>query len=373
MLSRDHQLVQDVAAVCAAARVAHHHATDLDSLDLTGSSTLVVDAEHPEAPAALARGAHLLTVSCTSSSLTSTRGPRALVARSALVPALRSITGDRGRHSLEVERLLAVGLVAGPIEHALGVAAEEIAAAFGAERCVISVRGDSTGAASGTQTWSSVAWSETADRCRVASAAEATLVGMAAHDPGNCESVMAAPLECGTGSRGLVGVISCGARIYTGDERGAITALGIRLAQDVDQRVAHERTLEEIDRLASGPGLDALLGIWNRAAVAQLCAMYVSAAGRTSRPLTALVVDIDDLQAINNRHGVEIGDRVLRRVADALRAVVRAEDIVGRWAGDEIVVKKDNDFSENFDILTAQGYARYGGGIWTATCAPAWF
>lgn len=42
-------------------------------------------------------------------------------------------------------------------------------------------------------------------------------------------------------------------------------------------------------------------------------------------------------------------------------------------AGDEIVVKKDNDFSENFDILTAQGYARYGGGIWTATCAPAWF
>ncbi len=42
-------------------------------------------------------------------------------------------------------------------------------------------------------------------------------------------------------------------------------------------------------------------------------------------------------------------------------------------AGDEIVVKHDNDFAENFDILTAQGYARYGPNIHTATCAPAWF
>jgi hypothetical protein len=42
-------------------------------------------------------------------------------------------------------------------------------------------------------------------------------------------------------------------------------------------------------------------------------------------------------------------------------------------AGDEIVVKHDNDFAENFDILSSQGYARYGNGIHTATCAPAWF
>lgn len=42
-------------------------------------------------------------------------------------------------------------------------------------------------------------------------------------------------------------------------------------------------------------------------------------------------------------------------------------------AGDEIVVKHDNDFAENFDILTSQGYARYGPNIHTATCAPAWF
>lgn len=42
-------------------------------------------------------------------------------------------------------------------------------------------------------------------------------------------------------------------------------------------------------------------------------------------------------------------------------------------AGDEIVVKHDNGAAENFDILTATGYARSGGGIYTSTCIPAWF
>lgn len=42
-------------------------------------------------------------------------------------------------------------------------------------------------------------------------------------------------------------------------------------------------------------------------------------------------------------------------------------------AGDEIVVKHDNTLSENFDILTADNLVRSGNGIFTATCAPAWF
>lgn len=42
-------------------------------------------------------------------------------------------------------------------------------------------------------------------------------------------------------------------------------------------------------------------------------------------------------------------------------------------AGDEIVVKHDNAFAENFDILTAEGVARYGNGIYTSKCIPAWF
>lgn len=42
-------------------------------------------------------------------------------------------------------------------------------------------------------------------------------------------------------------------------------------------------------------------------------------------------------------------------------------------AGDEMAVKHDNGFAESYDILSADGHARYGELIYTATCSPAWF
>ena len=42
-------------------------------------------------------------------------------------------------------------------------------------------------------------------------------------------------------------------------------------------------------------------------------------------------------------------------------------------AGDEIAVKHDNAYAESFDILSAEGNARWGEGIYTATCTPSWF
>ena len=61
-------------------------------------------------------------------------------------------------------------------------------------------------------------------------------------------------------------------------------------------------------------------------------------------------------------------NEVVARVAAAGQCAIRDPN-----AGDEIVVKHDNAFAENFDILTAQGYARYGSGIYTSKCIPAWF
>ncbi len=61
-------------------------------------------------------------------------------------------------------------------------------------------------------------------------------------------------------------------------------------------------------------------------------------------------------------------DEVVARVAAAGQCAIRDPN-----AGDEIAVKHDNAFAENFDILTAEGYARYGNGIYTSKCIPAWF
>ncbi|HVT44848.1 MAG TPA: diguanylate cyclase [Thermoanaerobaculia bacterium] len=50
------------------------------------------------------------------------------------------------------------------------------------------------------------------------------------------------------------------------------------------------------------------------------------------------VVDVNDLKAINDSFGHAAGDLAIRRVASAIRSVVRADDLVFRWGGDEFLI-----------------------------------
>ena len=54
--------------------------------------------------------------------------------------------------------------------------------------------------------------------------------------------------------------------------------------------------------------------------------------------LSILFFDIDKFKSINDTHGHAKGDLVLRRVAEAIKRSVRADDTVARWGGEEMVV-----------------------------------
>ena len=54
--------------------------------------------------------------------------------------------------------------------------------------------------------------------------------------------------------------------------------------------------------------------------------------------MAVVAIDIVDLQHLNTRYGLDAGDALLRRAVDAIRSTLRAEDIVGRWAGDKLAV-----------------------------------
>ena len=56
------------------------------------------------------------------------------------------------------------------------------------------------------------------------------------------------------------------------------------------------------------------------------------------RPISMLVMDMDDLKTINDQHGHPAGDIALQTIADILRLSFRAEDVVARIGGDEFAV-----------------------------------
>jgi diguanylate cyclase (GGDEF)-like protein len=257
-------------------------------------------------------------------------------------PALRHALAAANRPWLDdgpggLEQLLALSVLSGSLDQALEVAAEQVAAGFLVDRCVISVRGDSTGgAAVGAHTVDSFAWNRTVEHCRAAASSGTTVI--ASTGASTCESYLAVPLATPLGSHGFLGLVVERPRIFPRKHRAALQAIASRIGTELGIRAVHQRTADELDRLANGPGHDPLLGIWNRSAMGELTAMQVSAAKRSGLPLTVAVVDVVDLQSINTRFGLATGDHLLRRIADAIRATVRAEDVVGRWSGDQIAI-----------------------------------
>lgn len=92
-----------------------------------------------------------------------------------------------------------------------------------------------------------------------------------------------------------------------------------------------------LDMLASST-LDSLTGLGNRAAILRQLEAQVEVARRHGRPLSVILADLDDLKAVNDRHGHGAGDRALEAMAAVLHRRFRVSDLVGRVGGDEFLV-----------------------------------
>jgi diguanylate cyclase (GGDEF)-like protein len=89
---------------------------------------------------------------------------------------------------------------------------------------------------------------------------------------------------------------------------------------------------------------DALTGLDNRRAMQERGAVELKRASRAGVPVSLVLCDIDHFKSINDRHGHEAGDAVLRAVAGTLRAALRETDFLSRWGGEEfLAVLTDTD------------------------------
>lgn len=129
----------------------------------------------------------------------------------------------------------------------------------------------------------------------------------------------------------------------------------------------HRLSLEE--ELRCQAHYDLLTGLPNRVLLFERFEQALYQARAAERLIGILVLDLDGFKQVNDRMGHQVGDRLLRDIAQRLRDVVRRADLVARLGGDEFVLLLENisriDEIENIvrRVLTATNTAVNGNGM----------
>jgi diguanylate cyclase (GGDEF)-like protein len=142
---------------------------------------------------------------------------------------------------------------------------------------------------------------------------------------------MVCPLYFGDTLLGLFAVYHIDPDRYTEDHRRLLERVGEQAGTVLHNAIVFEQTQE--DALT-----DLLTGLPNRRSMSVHLSQELARAERSENEVAVVVVDVDDFKTINDSHGHNVGDQVLREVAKALLTVCRSYDLCARYAGDEFVL-----------------------------------
>lgn len=123
------------------------------------------------------------------------------------------------------------------------------------------------------------------------------------------------------------------------------------LAAEAAPGIANARRFAEAELRAV---TDALTGVRNRRGYDEELAREVARARRTGRPLSLLLLDLDDFSNVNKRFDFPGGDQVLREFAEQLRRAARATDIVCRRGGEEFALVLPETTGDEATVVDAR-------------------
>lgn len=135
----------------------------------------------------------------------------------------------------------------------------------------------------------------------------------------------------------VVGALRLGAHDYLRKPPEPAELLA-RVAAAVEVRRLRAELQQRTDELDRMSRTDHLTGLANRRRLDAELGAAVTSTREHAFPLSVLLLDVDLFKSVNDRLGHEGGDEVLREVAVRLRGKVRAEDLLGRWGGEELLV-----------------------------------
>jgi diguanylate cyclase (GGDEF)-like protein len=92
------------------------------------------------------------------------------------------------------------------------------------------------------------------------------------------------------------------------------------------------------DALQTEATRDSLTGLWNRRSILELLKRDMARAQREEKPLSLVMIDVDDFKRINDRIGHLAGDEVLTEITNRVASTLRSADILGRIGGEEFLI-----------------------------------
>lgn len=110
-----------------------------------------------------------------------------------------------------------------------------------------------------------------------------------------------------------------------------LTAAGLAVSYEYAQKQLRRRLHALADH-------DSLTGLLNRRGMEKRLGELESFLARHKVPVTLALLDIDHFKKVNDEHGHDVGDAVLRELARELRRVFRNSDYIARWGGEEFLV-----------------------------------
>ncbi len=126
--------------------------------------------------------------------------------------------------------------------------------------------------------------------------------------------------------------------IFSADLRQVLEELSRNISHGLERIFLQRRLVHEQDKQRYLTIHDALTGLPNRLALDQHLPGALARARKDQTLLAVCLADLDDFKAINDAHGMEGGDRLLKVVAQRLRSALRDTDLVARSGGDEFVL-----------------------------------
>jgi diguanylate cyclase (GGDEF)-like protein/PAS domain S-box-containing protein len=130
---------------------------------------------------------------------------------------------------------------------------------------------------------------------------------------------------------GVMGAHSKRPQNFTQDDVQFLQSVANLIAVAIERKLSEEALAEQAIR-------DTLTGLYNRRCFNQRVEEEIVRADRNQYTLAILLSDLDHFKKVNDTRGHQVGDEVLRVVAERICEATRGTDVVFRWGGDEFVV-----------------------------------